>query len=205
MKISEYRRLIREAVTVPRMLEFYGFDLGRKDRIKCPIHNGTHQNFGYTDKVWHCFVCGAKGDVFSFVQQYFNLNPWQTVEKISDDFNLGFDPQPYPGLRAARERQKPIKAAADKAKERAKELERLEIEYWRAFSAWKTHNTIKKALEPHWEESFDTDGIAVYLFACRKCDEAEYRLEEAGRRLYDYERGIRSDVSRGSDSTNDGP
>ena len=61
-------------------------------RIPCPIHNGRDDNFSYTRYGYKCFVCGASGDVISFVkavQGYATRT--DAMRRISTDFNLGVD------------------------------------------------------------------------------------------------------------------
>lgn len=80
-------------VTMPEVLAMYGISPGRYKRIPCPIHNGKGSNFSYNDNFFQCWTCGCKGNVISFVEQYFNLNFGQAVTKINLDFNLGISNQ----------------------------------------------------------------------------------------------------------------
>jgi len=83
---------IRQAVTVPEVLDRYGLiGTGRrsKNRCPCPIHGGTNPNFAYTDTVYHCFVCGAHGDVISLTMALFNINFKQALMRLNTDFRLG--------------------------------------------------------------------------------------------------------------------
>jgi DNA primase len=48
---------------------------GNSFRGPCPFHHGTHNNFSVTAKGGYaCFVCGEKGDVFTFVQKHLGLD-----------------------------------------------------------------------------------------------------------------------------------
>lgn len=80
---------IKDLVTIPQALTFYGFRESSTRRIPCPIHNGSKHNFCYTDKVYHCWTCGAKGDVITLVQALFGLSFSQALVKINSDFRLG--------------------------------------------------------------------------------------------------------------------
>lgn len=80
---------IADAVTMSEVLRRYGYPEGRGRRIPCPIHRGKKPNFSYTDKVFHCWTCGAKGNVIQFVMQLFSINFGQAVLKINLDFELG--------------------------------------------------------------------------------------------------------------------
>ena len=86
MRIAEE---IKARVSIPDALDFYGVGTGRHNRIACPIHRGADANFAYTDKVYHCWTCGAKGDVIALVGELFGLNFAQAVMKLNSDFALG--------------------------------------------------------------------------------------------------------------------
>jgi DNA primase len=48
-------------------------------RGPCPFHQGTKNNFSVSPKIrsYHCFVCGEKGDVFSFLMKRLGVD-WPT-------------------------------------------------------------------------------------------------------------------------------
>ena len=44
---------------------------GSSFRGPCPFHHGTNANFSVTSRGgYNCFVCGEKGDVFTFFQKH---------------------------------------------------------------------------------------------------------------------------------------
>lgn len=90
----------------------YGLKLNRRNAACCPFHREKTASFKiYKDgKKYHCFGCGADGDVISFVMQYFNINFRQAMSRIGSDFNL-----PLRGMRkpTVPERRK---MAAERAK-----------------------------------------------------------------------------------------
>jgi DNA primase len=48
---------------------------GNSFRGPCPFHHGTHNNFSVTPRGGYaCFVCGEKGDVFTFMQKHLGLD-----------------------------------------------------------------------------------------------------------------------------------
>lgn len=38
--------------------------------------------------IWHCFTCGEKGDVFTFVQKLFGIRFDEAAVKIANDFGV---------------------------------------------------------------------------------------------------------------------
>jgi DNA primase len=80
---------IKEHVTVSDVLRKCGHPTNIRRRIPCPIHSGKNANFGYDDRVFHCFVCGAKGDVIRLTELLCGLSFVDAVKKLNDDFRLG--------------------------------------------------------------------------------------------------------------------
>jgi DNA primase len=79
---------IKARVTIADALRLYGYETNERRRIPCPIHNGKDGNFCYKDRVYHCWVCGAKGDVISLVEHLFGLSFSGAIEKLAGDFGL---------------------------------------------------------------------------------------------------------------------
>src|SRR5262249_19200892 len=68
-------KTIKEHVSIEQILEHYGLlqHATRKNhelRIRCPFHDDSQPSFtAHTQKNgFHCFGCGAKGNIFSFVR-----------------------------------------------------------------------------------------------------------------------------------------
>lgn len=80
---------VMEMVTVPMVLSRYGYPTSQRRRIPCPLHSGKNSNFCYTDQVFHCWTCGAKGNVISLTMQLFGLSFRQALMKLNTDFCLG--------------------------------------------------------------------------------------------------------------------
>lgn len=59
----------------------------------CPFHPDTHPSLSISPKkkIFKCFVCGAKGDVFSFVSKYEKISYLQAVKKVAEltNYDLG--------------------------------------------------------------------------------------------------------------------
>lgn len=57
--------------------------VGNSYRGPCPFHQGKHPNFAVTPRGGYvCFVCGEKGDVFSFVQKRMGLDFVDAVKYV---------------------------------------------------------------------------------------------------------------------------
>lgn len=80
---------ITEQLTIPMILSHYGYSTSRRKRIPCPLHAGKNANFCYTDKVFHCWTCGEKGNAIGLTEKLFNLSFRQAMMKLNMDFSLG--------------------------------------------------------------------------------------------------------------------
>lgn len=63
---------------------------GSNYKGRCPFHNEKTPSFvvSETKQIFTCFGCGATGDVISFVQQYYQLDFIQAVEKLADEYGI---------------------------------------------------------------------------------------------------------------------
>ena len=76
---------IKSALTMRQVAEFYGFVVNRQNLAVCPLHIYDGQ------RGFHCFACGAGGDVIDFVSKLFNLKFKEALAKLNSDFNLGLN------------------------------------------------------------------------------------------------------------------
>ena len=61
--------------TMRDVLAMYGIRPNRGGLISCPFHRGDHApSMKIYPKDYHCFACGANGDIFTFVQNMDNCD-----------------------------------------------------------------------------------------------------------------------------------
>lgn len=63
---------------------------GSNYKGRCPFHNEKTPSFvvSETKQIFTCFGCGATGDVIGFVQQYYQLDFMQAIEKLADEYGI---------------------------------------------------------------------------------------------------------------------
>ena len=59
--------------------------VGNSYRGPCPFHHGTHDNFSVLPRgTFMCFVCGEKGNVFTFVQKHLGVDFVAAVKLVGE-------------------------------------------------------------------------------------------------------------------------
>lgn len=83
---------IKSSVSALDVASVLGWEV-RGGRCKCPIHNGGDYNcvLYKGNRGFHCFSCGASGDVISLVQQYYKYSFKDCIAWFNDTFHLGLD------------------------------------------------------------------------------------------------------------------
>lgn len=61
---------IKDSLTMREVVERYGVSINRSGFAHCPFHKGDRTaSLKVYSKSYHCFGCGADGDVFTWVMQ----------------------------------------------------------------------------------------------------------------------------------------
>lgn len=85
----DYAEIIKSTVPMPEVAERYTGQRIVRNRIRCPMHNGTDRNMRIYPKSYYCWVCHAAGDQIQFVQSVLGLSFQDAMRRINDDFGLG--------------------------------------------------------------------------------------------------------------------
>ena len=61
---------IKQTHSMREIVEQYGLQINRSGFCSCPFHKGDHTaSLKIYKDSYHCFGCGASGDIFTFIQQ----------------------------------------------------------------------------------------------------------------------------------------
>lgn len=91
-KLNEFTQILRDrlplSVVVARFVALK--KKGREYSGLCPFHQEKGASFTVNEEkgFYHCFGCGAHGDLFNFVMQKLNLPFMEAVEYLADQVNL---------------------------------------------------------------------------------------------------------------------
>ena len=88
---------VKQSVSTREAAEFYGIKVSRTGMACCPFHDDKNPSMK-VDQRFHCFGCGADGDVIDFTAKLFNLSPKEAAEKLAQDFGLIYDSQAPPRM-----------------------------------------------------------------------------------------------------------
>ena len=167
---------IKGAVSTREAASFYGLNVGRGGMVCCPFHNDRHPSMK-VDKRFHCFGCGADGDVINFVQQMFSLDAKQASFKLIDDFHLNIDTK---RKESRHEKNQRIRMQKEKERERnirlayAEELRKFRMkmgDIYRTLHDWELEFTPTRE---EWEAGIFDER---YLVAMNNKDPIDYILE----------------------------
>ena len=64
--------------------EMYGFTPDRHGFICCPFHGEKTASLRLYTDYFHCFGCGAHGDIINFVQRLKNISALEAVKELAD-------------------------------------------------------------------------------------------------------------------------
>ena len=82
--------VVKQSVTAREAAELYGIAVGRGGMACCPFHDDRHPSMK-VDTRFHCFGCGADGDVIDFTARLYDLSSKEAAEKLAQDFGLAYD------------------------------------------------------------------------------------------------------------------
>lgn len=163
---------IKNALTMTRVIEEYGYKADSKGFICCPFHSEKTASMRIYEKDFHCFGCHEHGDTISFVQKLFSLPFTDALRKIDADFGLNiYGDHTFEELRKAKYQQMAAKAKQDRER---REKEDADREFWEAFDEWKRLDDNYRAYKP---KSADEDPHPLFLESLQKLQHQKYILD----------------------------
>ena len=154
--------VVKQSVTAREAAELYGIAVGRGGMACCPFHDDRHPSMK-VDTRFHCFGCGADGDVIDFTARLYGLSPKEAAEKLAQDFGLSYDSKAP--LRRSYVRQK---SEAQVRKEKREHGWRVLTDYYHLLRKWEADYSPKTP---------DEDPHPRFLEAVQKKDYMGYLLD----------------------------
>ena len=154
--------VVKQSVTAREAAELYGIAVGCGGMACCPFHDDRHPSMK-VDTRFHCFGCGADGDVIDFTARLYDLSPKGAAEKLAQDFGLSYDSKAP--IRRSYVRQK---TEAQVRKEKREHGWRVLTDYYHLLRKWEADYSPKTA---------DEDPHPRFLEAVQKKDYMGYLLD----------------------------
>ena len=154
--------VVKQSVTVREAAELYGIAVGRGGMACCPFHDDRHPSMK-VDTRFHCFGCGADGDVIDFTARLYDLSPKEAAEKLAQDFGLSYDNKAPPRRSYVRQ-----KSEAQVRKEKREHGWRVLTDYYHLLRKWEADYSPKTP---------DEDPHPRFLEAIQKKDYMGYLLD----------------------------
>lgn len=153
----EEAEIIKSAVGMPDVIaRFAGVSAGAsgRRRIPCPIHGGDNPNLGYDNNTFHCFTCGAKGDVIDFVMQMHRCSFGDAIGLLDTAFGLGLE-----NLNGdARKNAEALIKEREAENARRREVRRIEMSVLPMFTSiqrWAIHRSVQTEMHTRCVAAID--------------------------------------------------
>ena len=154
--------VVKQSVTAREAAELYGIAVGRGGMACCPFHDDRHPSMK-VDARFHCFGCGADGDVIDFTARLYDLSPKEAAEKLAQDFGLSYD------------RKAPIRRTYVRQKSEAQVRKEKREHGWRVLTDY--YHLLRKWEADHSPKTPDEDPHPHFLEAIQKKDYMGYLLD----------------------------
>lgn len=90
---------VKRELNIRQVIEHYGYKVNRAGKFTCPFHNDHKPSASIKNDYFHCFVCGAGGDIITFTAKYLGLSNLDAAKELVREFSLDID------IRTAEERR----------------------------------------------------------------------------------------------------
>lgn len=166
---------VKEAVSAKEVASFYGLKVNRRGFCICPFHPDKHPSMKVDVTHYHCFGCGAHGDVVNLVADLYGLSQYEAAKRIINDMHLPVEMSVKENFRDTgpvmdkrRIEQKIHQAVALLVRNALQVLE----EYHRLLLTW------KREYAPEDKNSDFTDWHPLFAEALGNWDKINWMLDE---------------------------
>ena len=170
---------VKQSVTTRQAAEHYGIRVNRNGMACCPFHNDKTPSMKL-DKRFHCFGCGADGDVIDFVAALYGLGKKEAAAQLASDFGLAYEDWKPPGR--ARKPKPRQKSPEEQFREAKAHCFRVLADYLHLLRVWKTDyapHSPEEAFHPRFVEALQKQAHVEYLLDVLLFGETEEKAATA--------------------------
>ncbi len=153
----EKAEIIKSAVGMPDVIATFagisGGASGRR-RIPCPIHGGENPNLGYKQNTFHCFTCGARGDVIDFVMQMHRCSFVDAIGMLDAAFGLGLT-SPDEDARQKAEALIKEREAENARRREVRRIEKAVLPMFTSIQRWAIHRSVQTEMHTRCVAALD--------------------------------------------------
>lgn len=160
---------VKQSVTTRQAASFYGLKIGRNGMCRCPFHNDKKPSMK-VDERFHCFGCGADGDVINFAAKLKGVGNGEAAQILAGDFgiDLGDCDVPRPARQRKRKRKSLYQSNQERLQVAVKNFYRRFTDYYHVLRDWKERYA-PRSPDDTWDERF--------CEALEKLTKIEYALD----------------------------
>ena len=177
---------IKSRITAREVFEYYGIPVNARGFALCPFHGEKTPSLRVYDgdRGFHCFGCGAGGDVIDFTRKYFGISFSEACIKLNSDFGLGCRIGQRQSVRSLVASGKKAFEARKKREAKESKIKSAEEEYYSILDRFIACEKIIKEKRP------TSDGEICEEFITALCDyeKIKYELSAAELRWTEEER-----------------
>lgn len=155
---------VKQSVTTRQAAEAYGFKVNRAGMMVCPFHNDRNPSMK-VDRRFHCFGCGADGDVIDFTARLFGIGVKEAAMKLAEDFSIIYDSR---GRASPKESIRARLAQIKDSRQEERDCYLALCDYLHSLHEWK---------ETYAPKPEDSQWHPLFVEALQKTSYVEYLLD----------------------------
>ena len=151
---------VKQSVTTRQAAEYYQLRVDRKGLVACPFHNDRTPSMK-VDARFHCFGCGADGDVIDFTARLHGLDVKAAAEKLAADFHI-----PYEETGRKQKHKRPVRSEEQLYRQLEERCFRVLSNYLLLLRQWETEYAPQpedEAWHPLFAEALQKKNHIEYL------------------------------------------
>lgn len=208
---------VKEQVTAREAAERYGIQVSRYGMAVCPFHQDKNPSLKL-DRRFHCFGCGADGDVINLVARLFGLKNGEAAKKIAEDFGVLYTrsrASPVEQYTARQTRQRK-QAQQNRFSNAGRKFFQIFCDYRQMLGEWEERYAPANPddwdhIDPRFEEALQNKSRIDYIldsFICGSPKEEAELIAQYGKEAASLDRRFGNNEGRRQEETgrgNDGP
>ena len=153
---------VKQSVTTRQAAEHFGIRVGRNGMCRCPFHDDKNPSMK-ADRRFHCFGCGADGDVIDFVSRLEQASPKEAALLLARDFSIPCEDKRPP------RRRKPRQETPEQ------QFRRMERYCFRVLCDYRS--LLRRWKEDYAPKTPEDDWNPLFVEALQKQDYVDYLLD----------------------------